>query len=177
MRNRSIEQGFTLLEMMVTVAVIAILARIAVPLFTKENRKSKAQSEVGAIIAELAVREEQYKTENGTYLATTACPPSTSPTGTTVASLSTGSGCLISTGAWVNSLRVRLDVSRIYCSYTISAGTGTGTSGPTGFTFTSPATGWFYIVATCDTDGSTSKNSSYFTSSIDATLQKQNEGN
>ncbi len=170
------ERGFTLLELMVTVAVIAILAGIAVPMFSKESRKSKAQSEVGAVMDELAVREEQYKSENGVYLTTTACPPATSPQGTTVASLSTGTGCLVSTGAWLASLRVRLDVATLYCTYTITAGSGAGTTNPSGFSFTSPVTGWFYIIATCDTDGVAATNSTYFTSSIDATLQKQNEG-
>ena len=161
---------------MVTVAVIAVLALVAVPMFSKESRKSKATSEVGAIMSELAVREEQYKSENGVYLSTTACPPAPATQGTSVASLQTGSGCLVSTGTWVSTLRVQLDVSMLYCSYVVTAGSGTGTTNPSGFTFTSPSVGWFYIVATCDQDGVAATNSTYFTSSIDATLQKQNEG-
>ena len=161
---------------MVTVVVIALLVAVAIPMFSKESRKSKASSEVGSIMSELAVREEQYKSENGVYLSTTACPPSTSPQGTTVASLQTGTGCLVSTGTWVNTLRVRLDVSNLYCSYVITAGSGTGTTNPSGFVFASPSTGWFYIIATCDQDGVTGTNSTYFVSSTDATMQKQNEG-
>ena len=74
MRDRLREQGFTLMEVMITVAIIAILAAIAVPVFTKQSRKSKASSEANAVFAELSVREEQYKLENGAYLTAAACP-------------------------------------------------------------------------------------------------------
>jgi prepilin-type N-terminal cleavage/methylation domain-containing protein len=175
MRERRREQGFTIIELMVTVVVIAILAAITIPMFTKESRKSKAGSEVGAIFSELGVREEQYKTENGAYISTTACPPSTSPTGTTVASLQS-SGCLMATSTWIASLRVKLDLQTLICSYVVTASSGSGTTNPSGFTWTSPVNQWFYIIATCDTDGVTTTNSTYFTSSSDATIQKQNEG-
>ncbi|NVB79597.1 MAG: prepilin-type N-terminal cleavage/methylation domain-containing protein, partial [Kofleriaceae bacterium] len=56
MEQRSGEQGFTIVELMVVVAIIAVLAAIVVPTFTKESKKSKAKSEVGAMFAELGVR-------------------------------------------------------------------------------------------------------------------------
>jgi hypothetical protein len=56
------------------------------------------------------------------------------------------------------------------------AGIGAGTDDPSGFTFSSPAGGWFYIIAICDGDGQSATNAKFFTSSTSAELQKQNEG-
>jgi prepilin-type N-terminal cleavage/methylation domain-containing protein len=168
MRSRP-NRGFTLIEVMVTVVIIALLAAIAVPAFTKESRKSKASSEVNAMFAELAVREDQYKLENGAYLAADACPATTSPNGATAAS------CVATGGAW-EPLRARLSSDTLVCSYTITAGTGAGTSGPAGFSFTSPAGAWFYIHATCDGDGSAAVNAQYFVSNVSSKVQKLDEG-
>ena len=168
MRRRS-QRGFTLIEMMITVAVIAILAAIAIPMFSKETRKSKAKSEVGAMFGELGIRQEQYKLENGVYLATSACPSTTVPSGTAAAS------CVTASGPWVP-LKVRLPSEKLICSYVTTIGTGTGATAPTGFTFTSPAGAWWYVVATCDGDGNSSVNASYFIASNNAAIQVQNEG-
>lgn len=171
MRERAPEQGFTLIELMITVAIIAILAAVAVPLFTKETRKSKASSEVGAVFAELAVREEQYKLENGAYLDAAACP-SMSGLGPT----SRDATSCIATGQPWATLRVHLPETDLYCSYTVTQGNATGTNNPNGFTFTSPALPWFYILATCEMDGQTGVHSYYFTSSVDSKVQAQNDG-
>lgn len=169
MRRRRHEKGFTLLEVMITVAVIAILAAIAIPAFTKETRKSGASSEVAAMFGELAVRQEQYRLENGGYLATTACPstPSAQP--------QDASACIASGSDW-EKLRVRLPTETLRCSYVTEVGSGTGTDNPEGFTFTSPPGSWFYIIATCDMDGDAATTSKYFVSSIDSKIQRQNEG-
>ena len=169
LRQGSRERGFTLIEMMITVAVIAILAVIAVPMFTRESRKSKGSSEVGAMFGELAVRQDQYKLENGVYLAAAACPATSSAQG------QDASGCLAAGGPW-DLLRVRLPSEKLFCSYEMVRGTGTGTTDPAGFTFTSPPGEWFYIVATCDLDGQSGTNTTYFMSSESAARQVLNEG-
>jgi type II secretory pathway pseudopilin PulG len=157
------------MELMITVAVIGVLAKIAFPVFFGETRKQKAKSEVGAIFSELAVREEQYKLEKGAYLTAVACPAAPAAAGQSPAA------CLVSGQPWYN-LRVRIQQAKIYCSYAITAGTGTGTNNPGGFTFTSPTGAWYYVLATCDMDNSSTTNSTYFMSSMDATMQKLNEG-
>ena len=154
---------------MITVAVIAILAAIAIPMFSKETRKSKAKSEVGAMFGELAIRQDQYKLENGVYLATAACPATTVPSGTAAAS------CVTSSGPWVP-LKVRLPSEKLICSYVTTIGTGTGATPPTGFSFTSPLGTWFTILATCDGDGNTSVNASYYVTSNNPQIQVLNEG-
>lgn len=152
---------------MITVAIIAVLAAIAVPAFTKESRKSKAMSEVGATFGELGVREEQYKSENTGYLAAAACPSAPLAAGTD------SSSCIASGGVW-EPLRVRPQ-EKLACSYEITTGTGAGTNNPSGFTFTSPPGNWYYIIATCDMDGD-STNATYFTSNVNSAIQKQNDG-
>jgi Tfp pilus assembly protein PilE len=103
---------------MVTVAVIALLAAVAVPSFTRESRKSGAISEVGAMLGEMAVRQEQYKLENGVYLATPTCPASPSATGQSVAS------CLAADTEWTR-LKLRLPTETLRCTYTTTLGTAT----------------------------------------------------
>lgn len=153
---------------MITVAIIAVLAAIAVPAFTKESRKSKAMSEVGAMFAELGVREDQYKAENTGYLAAAACPASP------VAAGQDATSCIGAGGEW-EALRVRLPETNLRCSYVITTGTGTGATPPTGFTFVSPPGNWYYIVATCDMDND-GTSSYYFTSSTNSRIQPQNDG-
>ena len=157
------------MELMITVAVIGVLAKIAIPAFFGESRKAKAKAEVGAMFGELAVREEQYKLENGGYLVAAACPAAPAASG------QSPSACVAAGMPW-NKLRVQIQESKLFCSYEVVVGVGTGTNNPSGFVFTSPRNSWFYIVATCDMDNSPTTNSTYFVSSIDSTMQKQNDG-
>ena len=64
------QAGFTLLELMVTVAIIAILAGVAVPSFFSTSRRAKAMSEVGTVFSDLRTRMDQYLLENGQYPVT-----------------------------------------------------------------------------------------------------------
>ncbi|MBA3539929.1 MAG: prepilin-type N-terminal cleavage/methylation domain-containing protein [Deltaproteobacteria bacterium] len=164
-------RGFTLIELMVTVALIGALAAIALPSFFKSSRTSKADSEISTVFAELAQKEEQYKSDsNGTYLAAAACPATPSTALQSIAS------CTASGQPW-NTMRVSLPESQVRCSYAITAGpAATAPVPPTGFTMVAPPTSWFFIVATCDMDGDSATNSSYFTSSVDTQIQKQNVG-
>ena len=145
--------------------------------FFNQARKSKASAETGYVFGELGVREDQYKLEKGAYLAAAACPATVpGPTGLMVASLQAAGGCYApSTSAW-DQLRVRIGEAKLYCQYTVVTGTGTGTSAPAGFTWSSPSTAWYYLLATCDTDGNAATNSQYFLASNDTTIQSSNEG-
>ena len=58
--------GFTLLELMVVVAVVAILAAIAVPNYIEQIRKGKRAEAVRAI-GDMQLRQERWRADNSTY--------------------------------------------------------------------------------------------------------------
>ncbi len=75
MSKRSKNRGFTLIELMIVVAVVAFLVAIAIPSYQEQVRKSNrglAKSD----LLELTQCAERYHTTNGTYVgfeAATAC--------------------------------------------------------------------------------------------------------
>lgn len=76
MKNR-FHSGFTLIELMITVAIIAIIAAIAYPAYQeqiRETRRTNAQAD----LLELSSYMERYYTERFTY-AGAALPFLTSP--------------------------------------------------------------------------------------------------
>src|SRR5262245_42917951 len=171
MMTRKQESGFTLIELMVVVAVVSALAVVAVPSWLRESRKTKAGSEINAMFAELVTKEEQYKVNTDTYITATTCP-TTVPT----ADYNFASVCATSGSAWQN-LRVQPPSSNMRCQYTITTGAaGSTLTPPTGFTvagqsWITPASMWWYIVATCDEDARGGTNASFFTSSVDTRIQ------
>lgn len=60
------KSGFTLIELMVAVAVIGLLAAIAYPAYTDSVIKSR-RSDGKAKLLEVAQRQERYYTERNTY--------------------------------------------------------------------------------------------------------------
>ncbi|MCL6583093.1 MAG: prepilin-type N-terminal cleavage/methylation domain-containing protein [bacterium] len=69
------QKGFTMIELMIVVAIIGILSAIAIPNFLNFRMKAKtseAKSNLGAIRS----CEEAYHAEHETYKATTASPES-----------------------------------------------------------------------------------------------------
>jgi type IV pilus assembly protein PilE len=58
--------GFSLIELMVTVVIVAILASIAIPTYTAQVRKSR-RTEARTAILDLAGREERYLSVSNAY--------------------------------------------------------------------------------------------------------------
>jgi type IV pilus assembly protein PilE len=63
--------GFSLIELMVVVVIIAILASIAVPAYTGSVRKSR-RTEAKTALLDLAAREERYFATQNIYTTSTA---------------------------------------------------------------------------------------------------------
>ena len=60
------ENGFTLLELMITVAIVAVLAAIAVPIYTHYVYRSK-QVEAKSLLMSVRAEQEEFRAENNSY--------------------------------------------------------------------------------------------------------------
>lgn len=61
-------KGFTLIELMIVVAIVGILAAIAYPSYTEYVRRTH-RTEIAGVLMEQSQALERFYTKNGTYVA------------------------------------------------------------------------------------------------------------
>ena len=67
MKRPLIQRGFTLIELMIVVAIVGILASIAYPAYQDSILKGR-RAEARTALLELMQQQERYMTQRGTYL-------------------------------------------------------------------------------------------------------------
>jgi len=66
LRNYRKQRGFTLIELMIVVVIIAILAAMAIPRFMRASVRGK-QTEARLILKQIYTMQRAYRQENDTY--------------------------------------------------------------------------------------------------------------
>jgi type IV pilus assembly protein PilE len=107
------QTGFTLIELMIVVAVIGILAAIAIPNYSDYIKRGKA-AEATSNLATLRVKMEQFYQDNRTYI---------------------GGTCTLSATEGAQYFAYNCSVAPTATAYTLNA-TGIGAQGMANFEFT-----------------------------------------
>lgn len=77
--------GFTLIELMITVAIIAILAAVAVPSYGEYVRKSR-RSEAQAFMSDVVARQQHFLLDRRAYAVSITAAPASNGLGLTIPS-------------------------------------------------------------------------------------------
>lgn len=155
-RHTSRGNGFTLIELMVVVAIVGILASLAIMYFGGTQKRIKAKGEVSGMFAEFKLRQENFQLENGSYVSSSATNDETDMWPAAPGANGSRQALNPLPTEW-NTLRIVPDAAGAYCSYVTVVGDGgddsnAGTIATDDFDYVVPANDWYYILAQCDMD-------------------------
>lgn len=68
-KNIHCQSGLTLIELMVTVSIIAIIAAVAFPAYERQSLKAKRTDGIG-LLMEIASKQERYIVDHGAFATT-----------------------------------------------------------------------------------------------------------
>lgn len=164
--------GFTLLELMVAVAILGILVGILVINLGGGSNKVRTTSEAASVFAELHRAQNQYRVENPGYF-------STGDDETELWPESPGRYAQDATdppASW-DAGHAKPETGKLHCGYVALAGTAEDDipAFAEDWGMTQPVSSWYVLYAECDVLGDELK-AKYFSSSQDISLQKTGEG-
>jgi prepilin-type N-terminal cleavage/methylation domain-containing protein len=176
--RRSLQKGFTLIELMIVVVIVGVLAGLAMFVYGTLTSKTQGDTEARAIITEIQLRQEQFHVEHGRYHSTGADEADMHPSAPSGPNQANPFRPFPDT--W-DELRIQASQSHVYCSYVTIAGRANDDSniGPIAsgtFGFEAPGRDWYYVLAECNLDGNSNVNSLYFAQSDLDRVRVANEG-
>jgi prepilin-type N-terminal cleavage/methylation domain-containing protein len=129
-------QGFTLMELMITITIIAILAATAIPAFNNYKQKAHAQEAVD-FLGIIKLRQESYRAEFGQYCNVNSANPATMPVDGNSVAWDSASANWLQLGASPGN-------SSVMFQYNVVAGTA-GSTPPNGNPWGLPTTDFWYV--------------------------------
>jgi type IV pilus assembly protein PilE len=187
-RRKQGAEGFTLIELMIVVVIIAVLVTVAVIAYTRHIKKTRMVKEK-VFVSKIQALQETYFQQHGNYLNVTGeggFYPSTLPTGDPVPfAPTTASPCTCPNVCCWGLLGARPESGHTYLQWRVAAAVPTTSTPPTlpGPTSSSAevvgiqaGVPWYYIWARGDLQGDGPPHTAIYANSVKTDIWTQNEG-